>query len=42
MSPVIWRCSGCGALVHPASDSTPVAWCGRCRRHTNAVRDGGR
>jgi len=40
-SPVIWRCASCGALVHPADDDAPVASCPRCRRLTEAVRDGG-
>lgn len=40
-SPVIWRCSGCGALVHPAEHEQPVAWCRRCERMVTAVRDGG-
>ncbi|HTZ08458.1 MAG TPA: hypothetical protein VMB72_05255 [Acidimicrobiales bacterium] len=40
-SPVIWRCTGCGALVHPAEPHAPVAWCRRCGRMVGAVRDGG-
>jgi hypothetical protein len=40
-SPVIWRCALCGSLVHPSDERTPVAWCPRCRRITQAVRDGG-
>ena len=40
-SPVIWRCVACRALVHPASDHTPVGWCPRCKRITEATRDGG-
>ena len=36
----IWRCEGCGALVHPADEDTPAAWCMRCRRMVPAVRDG--
>jgi len=40
-SPAIYRCSGCGALVHPSDPERPVAWCPRCRRVVEAVLDGG-
>jgi len=40
-SPAIWRCKHCGALVHPANESAPVAWCARCGRLTESRRDGG-
>ena len=40
-SPVIWRCSRCGALTHPSEERTPAAWCSRCGRVTEAHRDGG-
>ena len=40
-SPVIWRCSRCGALVHPSDDRAPAAWCSRCGQVTQAHRDGG-
>jgi hypothetical protein len=40
-SPVIWRCSSCGSLVHPSDHEVPVAWCSRCRRISPATRDGG-
>lgn len=40
-SPTIWRCAGCGALVHPADESAPAAWCPRCQAVTLANRDGG-
>jgi hypothetical protein len=40
-SPAIWRCSRCGALVHPSDDHAPVAFCPRCRRITGSIRDGG-
>ncbi|MDA8033623.1 MAG: hypothetical protein M0T71_05575 [Actinomycetota bacterium] len=39
-SPTIWRCSLCGALVHPSHEETPVAWCSRCGRASEARRDG--
>ena len=39
-SPVIWRCAACGALVHPADEDAPAAWCMRCRRMVPAVQDG--
>ena len=41
-SPVIWRCSGCGALVHVSDERTPAAWCSRCSKFSAAQRDGGR
>lgn len=41
-SPTIWRCEGCGALVHPADEDAAVAWCLRCRRVVRAVEDGAR
>jgi len=31
----------CSGLVHPADERTPVAWCSRCGRATEARRDGG-
>ena len=37
---VIWRCSRCGALVHPADELAPAAWCARCRVISVANRDG--
>jgi hypothetical protein len=40
-SPTIWRCGGCGALVHPADEDAPAAWCMRCGRITPSVQDGG-
>lgn len=40
-SPVIWRCSGCGAIVHVSDDDRPVASCSRCGHIVGAVRDGG-
>ena len=41
-SPVIYRCEGCGAIVHPADpDSSLLAWCARCRRFVSADLDGG-
>jgi hypothetical protein len=40
-SPVIWRCSSCGGLIHPSDERTPIAWCSRCARVTEGVRDGG-
>jgi hypothetical protein len=40
-SPVIWRCARCMTLVHPSDEETPAAWCPRCRRITEATRDGG-
>ncbi len=40
-SPAIWRCASCGALVHPADENAPAAWCMRCRRVVPAERDGG-
>ena len=40
-APVIWRCVSCGALVHPPDEHAPGAWCPRCRRFTEATRDGG-
>jgi hypothetical protein len=39
-SPIIWRCGGCGALVHPADEDAPAAWCMRCSRMVRAVQDG--
>ena len=41
ISPTIWRCAICGALIHPSSEETPAAWCSRCGRVTEGVRDGG-
>lgn len=41
-NPVIWRCAHCGALVHPADEGAPAAWCMRCRRMVQAVQDGAR
>jgi len=35
-SPAIWRCKHCGAVVHPAANRTPVAWCARCSRFTES------
>lgn len=40
-SPVIWRCSGCGALVHVSDAERPLAWCSRCARIVETLRDGG-
>jgi len=40
-SPTIWRCSSCGGLIHPSDERTPVAWCSRCSRVTEGIRDGG-
>jgi hypothetical protein len=40
-SPPIWRCSNCGALVHPSDEQTAVAWCARCGQVTRSTRDGG-
>jgi len=40
-SPVIWRCAGCGALVHVSNENSPVAWCARCQKFSEARRDGG-
>lgn len=40
-SPIIWRCSSCGSLVHPSDEDAPVAWCSRCQRITPAIKDGG-
>jgi len=41
-SPVIYRCAGCGGIVHPADPhSSLVAWCQRCRRYDDANVDGG-
>jgi len=40
-SPVIWRCSLCGSLVHPSDEDVPIAWCPRCRQICQANRDGG-
>jgi hypothetical protein len=39
-SPPIWRCARCGSLVHPSDEDAPIAWCSKCRRITQAVRDG--
>jgi DNA-directed RNA polymerase subunit RPC12/RpoP len=41
-SPAIWRCAACGALVHPADEGAPAAWCMRCGRMVQAIRDGAR
>ena len=41
-SPVIWRCSGCGAIVHVSDPERPLAWCSRSARVVEALRDGGR
>jgi hypothetical protein len=41
ISPTIWRCSICGGLIHPSDERTPAAWCSRCGRVTQGVRDGG-
>jgi uncharacterized paraquat-inducible protein A len=41
-SPAIWRCAGCGALVHPADEDAPAAWCMRCKRMVRAIQDGAR
>lgn len=40
-SPVIWRCSGCGAIVHVSDPERPIAWCSRCGRAVEALPDGG-
>ncbi|HEX3795815.1 MAG TPA: hypothetical protein VHV57_15085 [Acidimicrobiales bacterium] len=40
-SPVIWRCARCGGLVHVSSERSPAAWCARCGKVTEALRDGG-
>ncbi|HEX5268699.1 MAG TPA: hypothetical protein VFW24_18180 [Acidimicrobiales bacterium] len=41
-SAVIYRCEGCGAIVHPADpDASLAAWCARCRRFVIAGVDGG-
>lgn len=40
-TPTIWRCGHCGLIVHPADESAPAAWCGRCRGFTPANPDGG-
>ena len=39
-SPVIHRCSSCGALVHPATGDA-AAWCSRCQRVVGVDVDGG-
>jgi DNA-directed RNA polymerase subunit RPC12/RpoP len=42
VSPPIYRCERCGALVHPAdAEASPYAWCARCRRIVRGERDGG-
>ncbi len=40
-SPVIWRCRACTGLIHPSDPRQPMAWCGRCRRIVEGIRDGG-
>jgi predicted RNA-binding Zn-ribbon protein involved in translation (DUF1610 family) len=39
--PRIWRCSGCGQIVHPADERAAAASCSRCGGVTAAVPDGG-
>ncbi|MHB1712149.1 MAG: hypothetical protein ACYCV7_12210 [Acidimicrobiales bacterium] len=34
------RCQYCGALVHPANSTVPVAWCDRCHLFVPATKDG--
>jgi hypothetical protein len=36
----IFRCARCGALVHPSDERIPAAWCSRCERFTEVIRDG--
>jgi len=38
---VIWRCSGCGAIVHVVDVERPVGFCIRCGGVVDAIRDGG-
>jgi DNA-directed RNA polymerase subunit M/transcription elongation factor TFIIS len=41
LSPAIFRCPKCNAVLHPADKNNPAAWCARCSQFVEAVLDGG-